>query len=517
MQLTQALHKALRECPQRPATVCAGRRQSYQRLVHRVARLGAALRSLGVRPGDRVGMLGLNSDRYIEYLYGTLWSGAAINPINARWSVAEIAYSLDDCDTRVLLVDDSFAQLIGPLRQQSRSLTTVVYAGDGSLPPGALSYEELLAHSEPASDAGAGDRDLAAVLYTGGTTGHPKGVMLSHDNLALNVFATLAASPRLPGAVGLHVAPLFHVAGVSLILQLTARHGCQVVLPGFEPGAALRAIEAEKVQETFMVPTMIRLLLEHEEFPQRDLRTLRTLLYGASPIDPTLQQQLLTLLPQLECCQLYGQTEAAPCVTALTPEHHRKGGDSRKRASAGRPLGIAEVRVVDPAGTELPNGQVGEICVRGPTVMLGYWNKPELTAEAVRDGWLHSGDAGYQDEDGFIYVVDRIKDMIISGGENVYSCEVEKALLSHPAVAMCAVIGVPDERWGERVHAVIVRQPDSTVLDSEIIAHCKSLIAGYKCPRTVEFRNALPLSAAGKLLKHVLREPYWRGRGRRIA
>jgi acyl-CoA synthetase (AMP-forming)/AMP-acid ligase II len=518
MHLTQVLHKACRERPESIATVCGDRRRTYRQLVERVARLAGALRDLGVQPGDRVSMLSFNSDYFIEYLYGTLWSGAAVNPINIRWAAPEIAFSLHDCNTRILLVDDPFAHMIESLRLQSPGLSAVIYVGDGTAPADALDYEALLSGATPARDSMSGGRDLAAVLYTGGTTGHPKGVMLSHESLGINALATLAAAPRASPVVALHAAPLFHVAGITFVLQIGLRLARHVLMRTFDPVEALRLIEAEGVAETFMVPTMIRRLLEEEDFNHRDLSSLRTLLYGAAPIDPSLQAQLLRALPNLECTQLYGQTEAASAVTALPPEYHQLDtAYADKRGSAGRPISTAEVRIVDVTGAELPTGQVGEICLRGPTVMLGYWNQPELTAAAVRDGWLHSGDLGYLDADGFLYIVDRLKDMIISGGENVYSSEVEKALLSHREVAMCAVIGVPDERWGERVHAVVVRQADGTVTEAELTAHCKKLIAGYKCPRSMEFRDELPLSAAGKLLKHVLREPYWRDRERRIA
>ncbi|MDB5972308.1 MAG: AMP-dependent synthetase and ligase [Hydrocarboniphaga sp.] len=518
MQLTQALHKAVRECPNAIATIDGARRRNYRQLVDRVARLAAALRSLGLAPGARVGMLALNSDRYVEYLYGSLWAGGAVNPVNIRWSVPEIAYSLDDCDTRVLLVDDAFVSLLGPLRELSRSLTTVIYVGEGPLPADCLGYETLLAQVAPAADAQRQGSELAAVLYTGGTTGVPKGVMLSHDNLAINVLATIAAAPRAAQVPALHAAPLFHVGGIAYVFQLTTRMACQVIMPGFDPGLALDLIERERIVESFMVPTMIRRLLEQPGFAQRNLASLRTLLYGAAPIDSTLLHKALDALPNVEFVQAYGQTEVSPMVAVLPAAYHTlEGAAADKLGSAGLPVSTAELRIVDDGGVELAAGEVGEICVRGPTVMLGYWNKPEQTAAALRDGWLHSGDAGYLDADGFLFLVDRIKDMIISGGENVYSCEVENALLRHREVATCAVIGIPHERWGEAVHAIVVRQPDAHVGEAELLAHCKELIAGYKCPRSIEFRSELPLSAAGKLLKYVLREPFWKDRQRRIA
>jgi acyl-CoA synthetase (AMP-forming)/AMP-acid ligase II len=517
VQLTQPLHKGLLECPDSTALVFAARRWTYRQLVDRVSRVASALRALGIRPGDRVGILSQNCDRYIECIFGAWWCGAAINPINIRWSAAEIAYSLDDCDTRVLFVDEALARMSEAVGLRSTSLQTTVYVGDAIPPTTALSYEDLLARSPPVQDSHTGGESLAAILYTGGTTGQPKGVMLSHDNLGINAMAALAASPRESRAVTLLTVPLFHVGGISMVVQLFLRLGRCLVLSGFDAAAVLHSIEADRVGEVFMVPTMIRLLLDHEDFAKRDLSSLHTLVYGASPIDPAMQDRLSAALPEVRCLQFYGQTETSPCATALGPEHHVRRDGSSKRNSAGRPLPVTEVCILDTTGAVVPLGVTGEICIRGPSVMLGYWNKPELTASAIQDGWLHSGDVGYQDEDGFIYVADRLKDMIISGGENVYSSEVEKALLSHPEVALCAVIGVPDEKWGERVHAVIVLRPNSTLAETDLIGYCKGQIAAYKSPRSIEFRSELPFSAAGKLLKHVLREPYWCNRQRSVA
>jgi acyl-CoA synthetase (AMP-forming)/AMP-acid ligase II len=266
-------------------------------------------------------------------------------------------------------------------------------------------------------------------------------------------------------------------------------------------------IQSEKVTETFMVPTMILRLLDDPTFGDYDLSSLRTLLYGAAPIDVTLQERLQRSLPHVGLIQLYGQTEAGPVVSALNPEQHRSdNGAPLKLESAGRAVASVEVRIVDANDRELPCGQVGEVCVRGAGTMLGYLNQPELTATTLRGGWLHSGDAGYLDAEGYLFIVDRIKDMIITGGENVYSAEVEKALLRHAEVSLCAVIGKPDAEWGERVHAIVVRTVNSEVTAAELIEHCRRWIARYKCPRTVEFRDRLPTSAAGKLVKHVLRD-----------
>jgi acyl-CoA synthetase (AMP-forming)/AMP-acid ligase II len=508
MNLTQPLHKALRERPETLACVSGNRRLRHADLHGRVVRLAAGLQRLGLRSGGCVGMLALNSDRYLEYFYGTLWAGGVINPVNIRWSPHEMAFALDDCDTHILLVDDTHLPLVAPVRERSKSLATVIHVGDAPTPASIISCEELLGSSAPAEDAGRGGDDLAAVLYTGGTTGNPKGVMLSHDNFALNALCGLSVTDRGFGPVALHCAPLFHVAGLSFLVQLSLRMGMQVFMPTFDPREVLQLIQQEGITETFMVPTMIHRLLETQDFERFDLSSLRKLLYGAAPIDPGLQVRLQQRLPGAELVQLYGQTEAGPVVSALNPQDHRiVSGRTSKLSSAGRPIAGVEVRIVDAKDHDVAQGQVGEVCVRGAGTMQGYLHQPELTREALRGGWLHSGDLGYLDPDGYLFIVDRIKDMIITGGENVYSAEVERALLRHPEVSQCAVIGVADEQWGERVHAVVVLRSGGTVTPVQLMEHCRQWIAGYKCPRSIEYREELPTSAAGKLLKHMLRAP----------
>jgi acyl-CoA synthetase (AMP-forming)/AMP-acid ligase II len=353
-------------------------------------------------------------------------------------------------------------------------------------------------------------------MYTGGTTGVPKGVMLTHTNLCINALSTVAAATRPPEAVGIQTAPMFHVGGCSLTLQLMLRQCKQVVLPSFDEVAVLEAIRNEGGSETFMVPTMIKRLIEHSRFPEYDVSALKLVLYGAAPIDSALLAHAVKALPAADFCQLYGMTELAPVVTALPSWCHRRADMVDKLRSAGRPVSIAEVRIVDQQGRPVPVGTAGEITVRGPMVMAGYWGKPEQSAEALRGGWMHTGDGGRMDADGFLFIVDRIKDMIVTGGENVYSAEVENVIAQMAQVSMCAVIGVPDDKWGERVHAVVVRRAGHQLTADDVFEFCRDRIAGYKCPRAVEFRDEMPLSAAGKLLKYALREPHWRGRDRQV-
>ncbi len=515
MYLTQALHKSLLECPHATAVVFGARRHSFAQLTDRVARLAGALRGLGLQPGERVGMMSLNSDRFLEFLYGVWWAGGVVNPVNIRWSPKEVAYSLDDCDTRILLVDDTFAAQGTELLKLSTSLRTLIHTGDGAPPEGMASYEGLLAHAAPVPDAMRSGADLAAIMYTGGTTGLPKGVMLTHANMYTNSLNALAAIPRARDSVCIQTAPMFHVGGTGLTLQVMMSLRQQVILPSFDETAVLDAIEKERGTETFIVPTMLKRIIEHPRLAQYDLSSLAMLLYGAAPIDGGLLASALKALPQAGFWQIYGMTELSPAATVLPDWCHKPdAGRPNKLRSAGRPMPAVEMRIVDPQGQPVPNGTVGEITVRGPTVMAGYWNKPEQTAQALRDGWMHTGDGGYMDDDGFLFVVDRIKDMIVTGGENVYSAEVENAISSMAQVSACAVIGVPDDQWGERVHAVVVLRPGQTLSLDQITAHCRQSIAGYKCPGSVEFRDALPLSAAGKVLKAQMRAPYWKHQAR---
>jgi acyl-CoA synthetase (AMP-forming)/AMP-acid ligase II len=517
MQLTLPIHKASLERPGATATVSDRRRQSFAQFANRVARLAGALHILGLRPGDRVGILALNSDRYVELFYAIWWAGGVANPVNVRWTASEMAFALDDCDTRILAVGPEFTGLVPDLQAGSHCLARVIRLGPGTDTLGLLDYEDLITSAAPAADAGRRGDDLAAVLYTGGTTGRPKGVMLSHGSLFINALSTVAASPRPDEPVGLIVAPLFHVGGMALVLQLMARLGTLVLMPAFDEAGLLETMTRERVTEIFLVPTMVKRLIEHPTFGSHDMSSLGLMLYGAAPMDPTLLERAMAAFPNAGFAQAYGMTELAPVVCILSAAAHATGSASGKLGSAGRPVPIAEVAICRPDGTFCPVMEVGEIVARGPMVMQGYWNHPAETAAALREGWMHTGDAGFMDEDGYVTVVDRVKDMIITGGENVYSVEVENVLASMPEVLLCAVIAVPDPEWGERVHAVILPRDGARPSEDEVIAFCRRHLAGYKCPRSVEFRDSMPLSAAGKLLKHELRRDHWQGRARNIS
>jgi acyl-CoA synthetase (AMP-forming)/AMP-acid ligase II len=514
MQITQSLHRAYQQDPDCPATIYAGRTRTMGEVLDRVARFAGALRELGVRTDDRVGMLSLNSDRYHEYLLATPWADAVFTPVNVRWTTSEIGYALRESDTRVLLVDQTFAPMVAALKTEFPGLSTVIYTGDDDVPDGMLGYEELVAGAEPVPDAGRNGKQMAGLFYTGGTTGAPKGVMLSHDNMVVSALGTLATGGFFrPRGRLLHAAPMFHMADVAAWaagMQIGSTH---VIVPSFTPAGVLSAISGHQVTDTLLVPTMIQLLVDHPEVADHDLSSMQHIAYGASPISDAVLERARKVFPTASFIQAYGMTELSPVTTLLLAAEH---DDPVLRRGAGRAVPHAEVRIVDPDDNEVPRGTVGEIVARGDHVMLGYWQRPQETAEALRGGWMHTGDGGYMNENGYIFVVDRIKDMIITGGENVYSAEVENALAKHPAVATCAVIGVPDEKWGERVHAVVVLQQESEVTPGELTDFCRQSIANYKVPRTVAFVEALPMSGAGKILKRELRKMHWAGDGRQI-
>ncbi|TDF83781.1 long-chain-fatty-acid--CoA ligase [Pseudomonas sp. H9] len=522
MYITQGLHRHLQRRSNATAIRSAQRNLTFAQLGSRVARLAAGLRKLGVQSGDRVAMLSLNSQQYIEYYLAVPWADAVLNPVNVRWSAAEIIYSLDDSQTTVLIVSDTFKELGARIAAESKTLRTLIYVGDDQAPAGMYHYETLIEGSEPIEDARRSGDALLGIFYTGGTTGFPKGVMLSHNNLAFCALSMLSTGVLGNDATYLHVMPMFHLADFATMASLFFSGGCHAVLPSFAPAQTLRCIANEQVTDINLAPTMIQMLLDARdsdpELARLDLGSIRNVIYGASPITPTQLDRAYQAFPCASFTQAYGMTELAPLASTLTSDYHcAEHQASGKMYSAGLPQICVEVRIVDGNDIEVPRGTTGEIVVKGPNVMLGYWNKPQATAEALRNGWMHTGDGGYMDEDGFIYVCDRIKDMIVSGGENVYSAEVEGAIASHFAVAQCAVIGIPCDKWGERVHAVIILKPDACASAEEIVAYCRERIAGYKLPRSVEFRDALPLSSMGKVVKTALREPFWRDHKRGIA
>ncbi len=517
MRLTQGIHRALQLYAREPALRGGGFDLNWSQLADRVARLAAVFIAHGIVPGDRIAMLAANSPRYVEFYLATLWAGAVMVPVNSRWAVPEKTHCLTDSGARLLLVDAAGHDEAAALLEACPALERVIHADDG--PGGGYDdYEALLAGHDPVADAERGGDDLAALFYTGGTTGRAKGVMLSHDNFMSNAMTAMVNLGIRQQSVHLHVAPLFHVAGGSRVFTTTVAGGTHAVIPRFEPELFLDAVQRYGVTITVVVPAMLSTLLEYPHLDRYDLSSLELLTYGASPMPEALLRQTMERMPGIRFLQSYGMTELSPVATSLSPRYHVfDGPDAGRIRSAGQAVFNADVAVMDDAGRRLPSGEVGEVCVRGPMVMQGYWQQPELTAEALRDGWMRTGDAGYLDADGFLFLVDRVKDMIISGGENVYSAAVENVIHQFRGVHECAVIGVPSERWGEAVHAIVVPRSGATIEQADLLAHCRAELAGYECPKSIEIRREpLPRSGAGKILKTELRLPFWSGQDRSI-
>ena len=517
-QITQFLRRAAQINGRGVATICGDRRQDWATFADRVARLAGGLAGLGFKPGDRIAILALNCDRYLESFFGLAQGGFVFVPINTRLAPPEIVFWLADSGCSGLLVDDAFVPILPKVLPETPTMRHVIFMGDGPTPDGQVSYEALIAGAEPAEDVGRCDHDMAGIFYTGGTTGRSKGVMLSHNNILSNAHNMSTAAPFGQQTCYIHAAPMFHLADGAMTFIVTANGGRHVFLPRFDPAAFLRIVEEQGVTAALLVPTMINMLVHHPEVTQRNISSLEDLLYGASPMPEAVIMRAMEVMPKVRFTQAYGQSEASPLMTLCSWDALWIDGKLSKRIkSAGRGVLDCEVAILDENDREVPRGSVGEVCGRGKTVMLGYWKQPELTAHTLRNGWLHTGDGGFMDDDGFIYIVDRVKDMIVSGGENVYSAEVEEALYAHAAVAECAVIGVPDDIWGERVHAIVRLKPDATATEHELIASCHQRIANYKCPRSLIIQHeSLPLSGAGKILKSELRKPYWEGREKRV-
>ena len=518
MYLTQGLRRAAQINGDGVATICAGRERTYKELQLRVSKLAGALGALGVKPGDRAAILALNSDRYMEFMFASPWFGAVLVPINIRLAAPEIAFWLNDSGSETLLIDDHFLPMLEALEGKLETLRNVIYVGDSEAPPGLHDYEAIMAAAKPAPDADRGNEDLAALYYTGGTTGRSKGVMLSHRNLVSNNTHVIATMGLGFGMRWLHAAPMFHIADSLAVFAVTLVGGSHVFIPAYSPVGCMQAMQTHKVSHTLLVPTMVNTLINHPDVTDYDLSALESIIYGASPMPESVVVKAMEILPGCEFTHAYGQTECAPLVTACGPEYHVLDGPNAGRfKSAGRAVVGVEVKIVDAAGATVPPGTVGELCARGPNVMQGYWQQPQLTANALRDGWMQSGDGAYMDEQGFVYIVDRVKDMVITGGENVYSTEVEDAIYQHPAVIECAVIGIPDDTWGEAVHAVVRLKEGAHAAAESLIEHSRELIAGFKCPRSISFRDEpMPLSGAGKILKTELRKPFWEGHSKSV-
>lgn len=497
--LAGSLARAARDLPDHLAVIDGGRRLTWAEMIERVSRLAGAMAALGLKSGGRVVLLALNSHRSLESFYAACWAGGVIVPLNHRLSLTDLATQVTDCAPDIVIIGAEFASLADVLAAAAGP--TAAFLIDAG-----AAYEDAIHRGAPMADAGRRGDDLASIFYTSGTTSAAKGVMLSHGNIMANNLNTIDGIGLGPGSIHLHHGPLFHIGSAARLFSVTHAGGTHVTLPRFEPAAVLAEIERSRVTHATFVPTMFRALLDEPALRATDLRSLEVVSYGSAPMPESLLAEMMAALPHARFVQSYGMTELSPVVTMLGWRDHLAEARHGIRRSAGRAVALAEVAIVDPTGDPLPPGQVGEIVARGPNVMLGYWGRPDLTAQVLRDGWMHTGDVGYLDDDGYLFVVDRLKDMIITGGENVFSQEVENALSAHPAISQCAVLGLPHAYWGEEVHAVIVLKPGASADEAEISAFCRSRLAHYKCPRSMTFRDRpMPLSGANKILKDALR------------
>lgn len=500
------------------ATSFRGRRTTWGETLDRVRRIAGVLVDSGVVDGDRVAMLGVNSDTLYQCLFAATWAGGVAIPINMRLAAPEIAECLNDAKCKVLLLDEAFLSLVPEIRRAAPSVARIVCLGaaDESLQVPAL--EQRIAEREPIDDCGRGGDDLAALYYTGGTTGRAKGVMITHEGMIVNVLQWVTAVGVKPSDVLLVIAPLFHLVGGLNAMVAAVLAAQAVMVEKFDPPEVVRIIREAGVTKAAMVPVMIEAIVAWLDANPTDLSTLRKISYGGAPMTEAGLRRTLRAFPDTRFYQIYGQTEGGPNISMLPPEYHvLEGEHSGRLRSAGQAIPGTVITILDSEDRPLPAGAVGEIAVRGLTISPGYWKLPDVTAEANRGGWLHTGDMGYVDEDGFIYIVDRLKDMIITGGENVYSAEVENVVGAHPAVAQCVVIGIPSEQWGEQVHAIVRLNAGMQATEEDIIAHCRKSLGGFKCVRSVEFRDEpFPVSGANKILKRELRAEYWKDHERSV-
>lgn len=497
--------------PRKAALIDGTGSQTFAELDTQSNRLANAMLAQGLPAETSVAYLGENTARYFEVLFGVNKAGCALLPLNWRLAVAELAMIVEDAGPGVLIADKPYRET-AEAACRAAGLDCRIIEID-STAPGEAELDALMAAASDEDPAVRVDPWQTAILmYTSGTTGKPKGVQMAHQGvLYLRLCEHLEPSFNYDrDDVMLTVMPLFHAMGVGLSLQALYNGGTVAVRPMPEPGELLAIIARERPTVLPLVPTAIQMMLDHPEAGHTDLSCLRLIVYAGSPMGPHLLQRAMDAL-QCDFIQFYGATETHSGVTFLRPEDHRSG-DAERLKSCGSPLPLIDIEVVDAQGKELPVGEVGEFLIRSPSLTTGYYRQPETTAAAFTDGWYRSGDAGYKDAEGYLYLVDRVKDMIISGGENVYSTEVENALQKHADIQGCAAIGLPDEKWGERVVAVVQLREGAAAGEADIITHCRELIAGYKTPKQIIFRDALPMTASGKVMKKELREELRRQR-----
>jgi acyl-CoA synthetase (AMP-forming)/AMP-acid ligase II len=518
MPLNELLPKAVKLYPDSEAVVCGEDRYTYKAFGERVWRLCHGLLDQGVRKGDRIAILHQNTHEYLEVYFASAHVGAILVSLNFRLSPKELAMILNDCGASLLIAQSVFAEMVEKTIFLAPEVKTIVWTrdlndGERSSGVAGIPYEELISGREkiPPPEPGIRDEDVAHLYYTSGTTGRPKGVMLTHKNVKTHALGTVAELQLSDDDHWFHVAPLFHLADAWATFAVTWAGGKHVLIPTFDATAVLQMIQREKITLSNLIPTMLNLMVNAPDLDRFDYSSLRVILSGGAPIAPETVRKIIDAF-QCDYIQTYGMTETSPYLTLSILKKHLRGlpreEQLRFKAKTGREFITVQLRVVDEAGVDVKkNGdQVGEIIVKGDTITPGYWNLPEETEQAIRDGWLYTGDLAVMDEEGYVNIVDRKKDMIITGGENVYSTEVENVLYMHPDILEAAVIGIPDPHWGEAVRACVVPKEGRAVSEQDIIAFCRENLAHYKAPKTVVFLDALPRTGSGKIYKKGLRE-----------
>src|SRR4030042_1462229 len=508
MILTEPLMKALKFFPKKEAIVCGERRWTYQEFYDRVNRLSHYLKDLGVGKNDKVAILHPNCHYFLEAYYGITQIGAISVPINYRLSSGEIAFILQDSESKILIADPIFQKQVDPIRGEIKDIVGIIWTGEGKVnkESGDLNYELVLHQTNYSAlpETRITDDDIAQIYYTSGTTGRPKGVMLSHKNVNTHALGTIAELHLTDSDVWIHVAPLFHLADAWATWAITWVGGTHILVREFDSKTVFEAIEKEKVTITNLIPTMLNLMVNHPEVKKYDYRSLRALLSGGAPIAPEVVRKIVETF-QCDYIQTYGMTETSPYLTlSILKEHLKKLSNEdqlRFKSKTGREFIGVELKVVNEQGREVKKEEkeVGEIIVKGDIVTKGYWKLPEETKKSIKDGWLYTGDMAVIDEEGYVTIVDRKKDMILTGGENVYSTEVENVLYMHPAILECAVVGVPDQKWGEAVKGMVVLKPGQKATEQEIIQFCNEKMTHYKAPKSIDFTEALPRTGSGKI------------------
>jgi len=527
MIIPDTLKKAKKLFPQKEAVVCGGYRCTYEELGVRVESLSRFFITQGIGKGGKVAILHPNCHYFLEVYYALAHLGAPAVPINYRLSAKEVAFILDDSESAFLVAAREFGSLVASaLKEGGKRVQGVLWTGEGEEPPlevKAHDYEGVIRDHRGGEvpEVEVNEDDIAQIYYTSGTTGRPKGVILTHKNVCTHALGTIAELHLTDSDRWGHIAPMFHLADAWATWAITWVGGTHIFVRHFDPAVVLRTIERERITISNMIPTMLNMMVNHPEAKDHDYSSLRVILSGGAPIAPEVVRKIVETFG-CDYIQTYGMTETSPYLTLSILKEHLKRlpyeEQLKFKAKTGREFIAVQLKVVREDGTEVRKDEkeVGEIIVKGDIVTPGYWKLPEETEKAFKDGWLYTGDLAVMDEEGYVTIVDRKKDMIVTGGENVYSTEVENVIYMHPAVLEVAVIGVPDPKWGEAVKAVVVLKPGAKATEEEIISFCKERLARYKAPKSVDFVDELPKTGSGKIAKRELRDRYWKGIERRV-